>query len=116
MESPFAAGNKPLGPYVLVQPFEIIMRRILTGKLKTPTRYNVFYCGIFLVVRNSGSSGDGGLVFSLGGERRRGDSEMLLGLRYGTGISPLRFADGINRSSELPTAGPSDGRATWAFH
>jgi hypothetical protein len=22
----------------------------LTGKLKTPTRYNVFYCGIFLVV------------------------------------------------------------------
>jgi hypothetical protein len=24
----------------------------LTGKVKTPTRYNVFYCGIFLVVTN----------------------------------------------------------------
>ena len=44
-----------------------------------------------------------------------GVSEMLLGLRYGTGISPLRFADGINRSSELPTAGPSDGREAGHF-
>jgi hypothetical protein len=35
----------------------------LTGKLKTPTRYNVFYCGIVLVVAISGSSGDGVLSF-----------------------------------------------------
>jgi hypothetical protein len=31
----------------------------LTGKLKTPTRYNVFYSGIFLVETKRGSSGDG---------------------------------------------------------